>query len=236
MQIRTARTWRIGALVLLAGSFGACSLDSQVAPPLTGPSTTAFSLTLTPLTDRMPRDGATQTVVTLTARDEIASAPVTGQRVALTSLPFTATLSVNEVTTAADGRAMFTVTAPPPEEGSTNIIVVATPVGGAVAGIGTRALAIPLIETDGLVARFVVNPSLPGVNQTVTFDASGSRVEPGTAITMYSWSFGDGTSATSTGATFSTTYDEARTYAVVLTVEDTRSRTATTAKNITVVP
>ena len=236
MQIMTAGTCRIGALVLLAGSVAACSLDNQVAPPLDGPSTTAFSLTLTPLTDRMPHDGATQTVVTLIARDEIASAPVTGQRVTLTSLPFTATLSVNEVTTAADGRATFTVTAPPPEVDSTNIIVVATPVGGAFAGIGTRSLTIPLIGSDGLVARFIVNPSQPGVNQTVTFDASGSKVEPGTAITTYSWSFGDGTSATSTAPTFNRTYDEARTYAVVLTVADSSGRTATTAKNITVVP
>ena len=234
MQIMRAGMWRIGALVVLAGSLG-CA-DSQVAPPLAGPSTTAFSLTMTPLTDRMPRDGATQTVVTLTARDEIASTPVPGQRVALNALPFTATLSASEVTTAADGLAMFTVTAPPPEAGSGSIIVVATPVGGAVAGLGSRSLTIPLIDTDGLVARFVVTPSQPRVGQTVTFDASGSRVEPGTAITTYSWSFGDGTAATTTAATFSKSYSEARTYAVVLTVTDSSGRSATTAKNVTVVP
>jgi PKD repeat protein len=235
MDISKTGMWRVVALVLLAGTVAACA-DSQGPPPLAGPSTTAFSLTMTPLTEFMPRDGATQTVVTLTARDEIASTPVPGQRVALNALPFTATLSANEVTTSADGLAMFTVTAPPPEAGSANVIVVATPVGGAVAGLGSRSLTIPLIDTDGLVARFIVDPTQPRVNQTVTFDASGSRVEPGTAIATYAWSFGDGTSATSTQPTLTKSYGDARTYAVVLTVTDSGGRSATTAKNVTVVP
>jgi hypothetical protein len=234
MQIRTAGTIRVSAM-LLVGSLAACTVDNQVAPPLVGPSTTAFSLTLTPLTERMPRDGATQTIVTLTARDEIANVALPGQRVALASLPFTATLSVYEVTTGSDGRAMFTVTAPPPEGSAEGIIVVATPVGGAVAGLGARSLTIPLIATDGLVARFVLNPSQPRVNEPVTFDASGSKVEPGTAITSYSWSFGDGTFLTTTSATFNKIYSDARTFAVVLTVVDSQGRSISTAKNVTVV-
>jgi len=235
MQIKTAGMWGLCAMVL-AGSLAACSVDNQVAPPLAGPSTTAFSLTLTPLTARMPRDGATQTVVTLIARDEIANTPVAGQSVALASLPFTATLSANEVTTASDGRAMFTVTAPPPEGLASDIIIVATPVGGATAGLGTRSLTIPLIETDGLVARFTVNPSQPRVNQAVTFDASGSKVEPGTAITSYLWSFGDGTIFTTASTTVSHAYGDTRPFAVVLTVTDSQGRSRSTAKNITVVP
>jgi hypothetical protein len=236
MQTRTAEMWRVGAMLLMAGSFAACMVDKQEAPAVSGPSTSAFSLTLTPMAERLPRDGATQTIVTLSARDEISSTVLPAQRVALSSVPFEATLSTAEVTTGTDGRAMFSVTAPPATAPDEQIVIFATPVGGASDRLAPRQVAIPLIETQGIVARFTVNPAQPRVGQTVTFDASGSTVEPGAVITNYSWSYGDGGSEATNQATRNHVYSESKTYAVILTITDNRGRTSSTAKNILVVP
>jgi len=67
------------------------------------------------------------------------------------------------------------------------------------------------------------------VNETVTFDASGSSDADGT-IVDYFWSFGDGT--TGTGITATHSYTLNGTYTVALTVADNDDLTDTTTKTI----
>jgi PKD repeat protein len=64
-------------------------------------------------------------------------------------------------------------------------------------------------------AEFVSSSS----GQTAKFDASSSSDKEGT-ITIYKWSFGDGTSAETTGPTVEHAYGAAGTYGVVLKVRD----------------
>ncbi|HVF04671.1 MAG TPA: S8 family serine peptidase [Frankiaceae bacterium] len=66
---------------------------------------------------------------------------------------------------------------------------------------------------------------------TVSVDAAGSSDPDGDALT-YSWTFGDG--ATATGRTASRTYAAAGTYTIGLTVSDGRGGSASTSKTVTV--
>src|SRR5204863_3211915 len=117
-------------LVLASIVIGACSLDKQEMPALSGPSGLALSVALTATPDQLPRDGASQSVVTVTARD-VQGRPIAGQRITLAlapNAPAGAGLSQSEVVTGAGGQASFFVTAP--VNGSLgNIVVVATPIG-----------------------------------------------------------------------------------------------------------
>jgi PKD repeat protein len=101
---------------------------------------------------------------------------------------------------------------------------------------GVNSLQQNLVVTGPAlpVALFTVTPSSPTAGLEATFDASGSTTGTGVAITRYSWTFGDGTTAETTVATIGKTYDEARTYPVTLTITDSLGRTATTASSITV--
>ncbi len=66
----------------------------------------------------------------------------------------------------------------------------------------------------------------------VTFDGSGSKAASGASIAGYSWSFGDGTSAT--GATAAHSYTAAGTYTATLTVTDTQGLTNSASTPIVV--
>jgi PKD repeat protein len=84
----------------------------------------------------------------------------------------------------------------------------------------------------------VANPGGPYTGTTGTairFDGTHSTDSDGT-IASYSWSFGDGTTAT--GATSSKTYTSAGTFTVRLTVTDNKGATAsaTTTADITIPP
>ena len=85
-------------------------------------------------------------------------------------------------------------------------------------------------ENEAPTASFTYAPASPQVNDTITFDASGSSDSDG-EIVSYSWNFGDGTTSTAENPTHS--YDEEGSYTVTLTVTDDGGLTDDTSKSIT---
>src|SRR5207245_4079803 len=80
-----------------------------------------------------------------------------------------------------------------------------------------------------LTATFTYTPSNPTTGQTVSFTGSASG---GTPPYSYSWTFGDGGSAS--GSSTSHVYQTAGSYNVVLTVTDAAGQTANSAQTVTV--
>lgn len=92
-------------------------------------------------------------------------------------------------------------------------------------------------ENQAPVADFTCSKNTAKSGEEVTFDASGST-DPDGEIISYEWDFGDG--ETTTGISVSHRFrggmNEAKTYAVSLTVRDNGGNTDTHSEDVTVVP
>lgn len=248
----TCRARRIAALVvgtLVAGIWAGCSLENPSAPSLTAPSEFGTSVTLTASPDRLPRDGSSQSVITLTVRDA-QNRPVSGQRLTVGVSPSAARLSATEVVTDASGLATVAVTAPAASDlaGST-VTIEATPVGSSGASAVPRFVTVSLTGAANLRApspSFTVTPTSPEINQVTTFDASASTDEPAPPSSpplppppcldacRYSWNFGDG-SPNGAGRIEKHAFSSAGTYTVTLTVTDPAGASASAFLPIRVV-
>src|SRR5262245_9542623 len=82
----------------------ACTLENGAAPPVSGPSEFALSVVLSASPDQLPRDGTSQSVITVTVRD-VSGRPVVGQRLSVGASM--GTVSATGVVTGTDGRATF---------------------------------------------------------------------------------------------------------------------------------
>jgi PKD repeat protein len=100
------------------------------------------------------------------------------------------------------------------------------------AGTGGTSTQIVTVGAGTTTPVVVFSPTNPRVGDTVFFDGRSSTVSGGATITEYTWDFGNGQSAT--GATASTTYSQARAFAVRLTIRDSLGRTGTTTSTVTV--
>ena len=109
-------------------SGAACSLEDGAAPSPTGPSEFALSVTMSATPDQLPRDGSSQSVVTITVRDE-SSRPVGGQRLNASST--LGSLSGSDVVTNADGQASVTLTAPVAGTVGNAAVISVVPIGRA---------------------------------------------------------------------------------------------------------
>jgi parallel beta-helix repeat protein len=83
------------------------------------------------------------------------------------------------------------------------------------------------------IASFTYSPGNPGVNETITFNASSSYDLDGN-VTSYKWDFGDGNITTTTDDIITHLYSSAGIYTVNLTVTDDDGETNSTNKTITV--
>jgi PKD repeat protein len=217
-------------------------MKSQGAPPLTGPSEYGQSITIAVTPDVLPQDGASQSFITITARDA-QSQPVrnlnmrTETRVQGVPVDF-GVLSAKNVVTGTDGRASLMYTAPPSAAVTSDafivVDVVVTPVGSDYNNTIPRTAAIRLVPQGtttppgDLQPSFTMTPTSPADHQRVLFDASASRG----SIAAYRWSFGDGES--DSGRVVDHDYELPGTYIVTLTVEDQYGRTQSTTQSITV--
>ncbi|HTM27651.1 MAG TPA: PKD domain-containing protein [Vicinamibacterales bacterium] len=249
---RTHARYRLAAgtigIALLAS---ACTMKKTETPGLTGPSELSTSITITVSPDQVAQDGASQSLVSITARDNNAQPirnlalraeiavidPSTGNGV-ITDF---GTLSQRSVVTDSAGHASLVYTAPPAPAGpapATLVVIRVTPLGTDYANATSRQVSINVVPpgvvvppSTGLTAKFTFTPATPSDHQVVLFDASGSAAT-GASIVTYQWNFGDG--ATASGVTAQHTYNSGGSFVVTLTVTDSIGRTNSSSQTVTV--
>jgi PKD repeat protein len=226
------------AALLAAIALTGCGIDKQTGPSPIGPSEFGLSVTMTAAPDQLPRDGSTQSVVTITVRDS-SGKPVSGQRLSLslpTNAPSGASLSQSEVTTGSNGAATIAVVAP--QNGSVgNIVITATPVGTNFDNSVARTISIgvtPENSAPPIVGPFTVNPTSPEVGALATFTA-GSATDEGVSCTSctFSWDFADG--STAAGQIVTHSFTQVGDYSVALTVTDRGGAATIKRQTVTVV-
>jgi PKD repeat protein len=238
-MIRT--TLRMGsrsiAVTAAAFLFAACGLDSQEQPSLIGPADLGVSIAMNAAPDQLPRDGSSQALITLIARDP-SNRPIVGQRLSLalgTGSPAGASLSQSEVTTNSQGNATFSVGAPAQGSTGNSIVVMATPVGTNADNSRARVLSISVNPSNASAPTpaFIVTPAAPEVGQVATFDAS-TTMDEGAACNScsYVWNFGgDGTA---TGIVVTHVFSSGGGYQVTLTATDSAGTSGTRIQTVNV--
>lgn len=242
--MRTATlTLAISTVLFLTG----CTVKEVEVPALAGPSTVGYSIDLQSNTNTLIQDGLSQARITITARDHMGQ-PMNGRPLRAEILvdgvaqDFGTLSTKNPVT-----GSTLVYTAPPASSVSQQpqrVTIAVTPLDSGVFG-DEFARRIELIlmpqgvilpSNPNLLPLFTFTPTNPQVLATVTFNAStttNNGVACGTAC-LYSWNFGDGTSAT--GQTTTHQFRTAGNFAVRLTVTDSRGATATGLQTVTVAP
>jgi|WetSurMetagenome_2_1015567.scaffolds.fasta_scaffold28539_2 PKD repeat protein len=244
------RAFRALALLSFVAVAAGCSVENTTAPPLSGPSELALSLTLAASPDILAQDGASQSQVIAVARDS------TGKALANVTLRLEiavggqlvdyGTLSSKTVVTGSDGRATAAYTSPRSAtvavDTGTVVTVQATPIGSNYANAVARTVDIRLVPTgvivppSDLVAGFTYSPvslteldtvvfSAPACSTTVTAGCSGG------SIASWSWTFGDG--GTASGQVVTHQFS-AGSYPVTLTVKDPANRAVSTTQTVSV--
>lgn len=122
--------------------------------------------------------------------------------------------TVHEYTSAGTFSAQLTVTDATGNNSTTIIAVTATEATTPV---------ITLVAPTAVISTTAAAGPAP---LAVSFDGSGSKADGSASIKSYTWSFGDGTTAT--GSTASHTFTSAGTYETTLTVTDTNGLTSAT--------
>jgi hypothetical protein len=144
--------------VLVAIALGcsvACRLTNTEAPPVTGPSELAVSVTLRASPDVITRDGTSRAVIAVLARNTYgAPLPDLGMRADIMVdglLQDLGRLSARNLTTDRDGRTSLMYTAPEPLLGDTRhtfITIVITPLTGDARAQVPRTVDIRLVPAD----------------------------------------------------------------------------------------
>ena len=224
----------------------ACTLGKPQAPPLTGPSELAQSMSIRATPDSISQDGGSQSSIVITVLDPNGKG-ISGLTLRLdmevngVAQDF-GTLSTRTIITDSNGRATAVYTAPPAPPASlggsgTIVQIVATITGTNFIAAQSQNVQIRLVPPGVIlplirfVANFTFNPQGPTQGQAVFFDAS-TTTDPDGVVVSYSWDFGDGQRAT--GKTVSHAFNQAGTFSVTLTVADGAGRGSSTTKGVTV--
>jgi len=83
-------------------------------------------------------------------------------------------------------------------------------------------------------ADFLMSPDGPFVGEDIVFNAKTSKAGLGRRIVSYDWDFGDAIAIAGPSATITHSYNVARKFTVVLTVEDDLGQTASVSKTVDV--
>lgn len=244
----TQHLLRRGVLVALV-AVSACTMKKQETPELAGPSEFGTAITITVTPDVITQDGASQSIVTATARgsngEPLPNLPLRAE-IRVNGVPTDfGSLSARNLVTGSDGRATLVYTSPAGPSGLavdefTVVDIGITPIGSNFANSTTRFASLRLVPRGTIVVpsnlqpAFTFAPADPGERQTVLFNGSLSTAPANNPIVSYTWDFDDG--GTASGRTVSHAFPSADTYIVTLTVADALGRTAQTSQGVTVVP
>jgi PKD repeat protein len=232
----------VGLAVLAAG----CTTHSQDTPSLSGPSELGTSISISASPDVLAQDGASQSLITINARDNNGS-PLRNQtlRVDVASNGVVSdalgTLSARTVVTDANGRATVTFTAPQPIAGtviSQNVEIVVTPLGTNSSNSTPRFATIRLVPNGVIVPpqgsvtpKFTISPAAPNDHEVVVFDGTTSTSTTGTIVQWF-WNFGDGDTAS--GQVAQHIFDSPGLFGVTLTVTDSIGATNSITQSVNV--
>lgn len=243
-RVSFLRSVVVGCVALSA----ACTMKDQKAPAPTGPSELGLSLAVTATPDLIAANGASQSVVTVVARDANGQ-PSANVQMRIDAIDATGaivetkgTLSSRTMTTGTNGQASVTFTAPMETGFGVDAGTVALRVIPISTNFGSqfqRFVTIRLVPAATIVVPgtptpdFFFTPSQPRPGQRATFDASRSFDSDG-FIASYKWEWGDGETVTKTTATEDHDYAAVGTYFVTLTVTDNAGQQSFVTKKIIV--
>jgi PKD repeat protein len=97
---------------------------------------------------------------------------------------------------------------------------------------------VQVMPTGGPKANFTISPAAPSYNQTITFDASNSvlgwngTIHP--SIVLYTWSFGDNSTTSTTAPSIHHAYSQKGNYTVTLTVIDASGKIDSLTRTIAI--
>jgi PKD repeat protein len=241
---------RLAATIIAVATGAACTVhQADSAPPLTGPSGLAQSVTITATPDSITRDGQSQSAVVVRVIDANGQ-PAAGVAIRMDmlvdgSVVDFGTLAARTIATGADGRALNTYTAPPAPPTSvtattSRVTIRATPIGSDAQASNSFVADIRLVPVGVILGpggtptpSFTWSPTTIVTGLAVNFDASASTSgSDASSIASYAWTFGDGT--TGTGRTTTHTFTTANTFNVTLTVTNDRGGAASTTHAVTV--
>ena len=243
-RVSFLRSVVLGGLVLSA----ACTLESQKAPALAGPSELGLSLLVTATPDLIATNGASQSVITVVARDA-SGQPSANVQMRVDSIDATGaivesngTLSSRTITTGGNGQASVIFTAPM-ETGfgvdagtaQVRVVPISTNFGSQIQRFVTIRLVPPatIVVPGAPTPDFFFTPAQPRPGQVVSFDASRSFDSDG-FIASYKWEWGDGETVTKTTAIEDHDYVAVGTYFVTLTITDNSGQQSFITKKIVV--
>ena len=234
-------------VIALVALSAACTMKKQEEPAFAGPSEYGTSIALSITPDIITQDGASQSVVTVTARGPnghaMGSVPLRAEILVNGTPADFGSLSARSIVTGPDGKATLVYTAPPGVSGLavddfTVVNIAVTPLGTDFGNSAMRMASLRLVPRGTIVVpanlqpTFTVSNSAPGEGENVLFDASASTAPNNNPIASYLWNFGDGT--TGSGALVSHAFTRSGTFSVTLTVVDTLGRTAQVARTVSV--
>jgi PKD repeat protein len=239
-------TSKISTLLTIAVivAFSACTVSKTPTPMLQGPSVLGLALNITASPDVLSMDGASQALIAIEARDSNGQpAPNVQLRAEIKAngqLVDFGSLSARTVITGNNGRATVTYTAPTGSQGAIPTLdIVVTPAGTdtnsgfpSAQFIAIRLVPPGVITGSGPNPSFTVTPPSPTAFTDALFDASASQPGLGASIVGYSWSFGDGSTATQVQATHR--FAASGSYHVTLTVTDSNGAAASLSKDVAV--
>jgi PKD repeat protein len=233
------------ALAVLAG----CTVKDIDQPALAGPSTLATSISLKASPDTLIQDGASQSLITITALDAEGRPK---------NIPLRADITIDGIV-----QDYGRLSTKQPITNGTPLVYTAPPTSSLATGQVAQTVTILVTPTDGsafdrrgeiarqvdirlvpqgiilptnpnLVAAFTVTPDSPQAFQTATFDAStttNAGVSCGPSCS-YAWNFGDGT--TSAGISTTHAFRTVATFPVTLTATDARGASTVLTRSVTV--
>jgi PKD repeat protein len=236
-------------IIVIAALSAACTLQKAEAPPLTGPSSLALSLSAAASPDILVENGQHQSTIRIIARDQFGQ-PMPNVSLRVDTVVGNAivdigTLSARNVTTNASGEATVIYTAPMARfrgvDSGTIVTIAVRPVGtdyfGTSVGTITSIRLVPeavVFDPGAPIPSFFFAPSNPKAGDSVFFDASSSS-DPGGAIVLYHWNYGDGTVENDrTQPTETHDFVAPGTYFVTLTVTDNEGKNSSLTKAVTV--